>query len=77
MKKKVTNDDVAKFIKECAEKVDSELDLEYRVAYCNMLRSEQELVATYTEEQNKLYKNFLDDRQKFYDLHAIKSKINK
>ena len=76
MGQKVTNDDVANFIKKHADTIDSELELEFRVAYSHMVRSEQELIDTYTEKQIEIYKEFLDARQKYYDLFIEKYKRN-
>ena len=73
----VTNDDVANFIKKHADTIDSELELEFRVAYSHMVRSEQELIDTYTEKQMEIYKEFLDARQKYYDLFIERYKRNK
>lgn len=73
----VTNDDVANFIKKHADTIDSELELEFRVAYSHMVRSEQELIDTYTEKQMEIYKEFLDARQIYYDLFIERYKRNK
>ena len=77
MKTKVTNEDVAEFIKKHADTIDSELELEFRVAYSQMVRTEQELIDTYTEKQMEIYKEYLEAKQKYYDLFNERYKRNK
>lgn len=72
MRKKVTNDDVAKAIGEMAEQIRSEMDFELRVAEGQMGLAETDLVYTFNDEQKKLYEDFCQKRKIFY---AIASQV--
>lgn len=74
MKKKATNEDVEVLLKQWTEEINSELDYELRVAESRMLIAERELTDSYSEEQKKLYENFLTERQAFCDLLTEKYK---
>ena len=69
MRKKPTNDDVAKLIKDLAEEVRSQLDFELRVAQSNLNLSERELIDSFTDEQKQLYEQYIKDRQRCTDLY--------
>ncbi|MBE7083468.1 MAG: hypothetical protein E7373_02545 [Clostridiales bacterium] len=68
MRKKVTNEEVAKTIGELADKIRSEMDFDFRVAYGQMCLAENDLSYTFNEEQKKLYKDFCEKREAFYAL---------
>lgn len=55
MKKRVTNDDVAKFIGETATKIRDELDYDYRVAKSQMWIAEKDFLETLDQKQRDLY----------------------
>jgi hypothetical protein len=68
MKKKITNEEVGKVIGELADKIRSEMDFDFRVAYGQMGIAENDLVDTFDENQKKLYKDFCEKRETFYNL---------
>ena len=68
MKKKITNEEVGKVIGELADKIRSEMDFDFRVAYGQMGIAENDLVDTFDEKQKKLYKDFCEKRETFYNL---------
>ena len=74
MKKKATNEDVKQFIKKIADEINSEFDLAVRVAQSKMLRAENELNQTFTDEQKKLYQEYLLARQELNDLWVSRYK---
>lgn len=77
MKKKATNEDIANFIKQCAEEINSQLDYELRVADSAIWRAEKELIDTFTDKQKNLYCEFLNARQHYYDILTQKYKTVK
>ena len=68
MKKKITNEEVGKVLGELADKIRSEMDFDFRVAYGQMGIAENDLVDTFDENQKKLYKDFCEKRETFYNL---------
>ena len=68
MNKKITNEEVCKVIGELADKIRSEMDFDFRVAYGQMGIAENDLVDTFDENQKKLYKDFCEKRETFYNL---------
>ena len=66
MKKKVTNDEVAKAIGKLAEEIRSEMDYDFRVAQSQMWLAENDLVDTLDEKQKVLYNDFCEKRNRFY-----------
>ena len=66
MKKKVTNDDVAKVIGKLADEIRSDLDYDFRVAQSQMALAENDLVETLDEKQKALYDDFCQKREKFF-----------
>ena len=74
MKRKATNEDVKQFIKKIADEINSEFDLAVRVAQSKMLRAENELNQTFTDEQKKLYQEYLLARQELNDLWVSRYK---
>ncbi|MBE5750025.1 MAG: hypothetical protein E7346_04075 [Clostridiales bacterium] len=74
MKKKATNEDVKQFIKKIVDEINSEFDLAVRVAQSKMLRAENELNQTFTDEQKKLYQEYLLARQELNDLWVSRYK---
>ena len=74
MKKKATNEDVKQFIKKIADEINSEYDLAVRVAQSRMMRAENELLETFSDEQKALYTEYLLARQELNDLWVNKHK---
>ena len=68
MKKRVTDEDVAKAIGDMAEHIRSEMDYEFRVARSQMWIAEKDFIETLNEEQLKLYSEFEKKREEFYDI---------
>ena len=68
MKNKITDEKVGEFIKQCADEVKREMDYELRVAESNFYMAENALIHTFSEEQKQLYKEYLDKRQRYFDL---------
>ena len=68
MRKKVTNEEVGKVIGEMAEKIRSEMDYDFRVAYGQMGIAENDLVASLSKEQRVLYDDFCQKRETFYNI---------
>ena len=68
MRKKATNEDIAKFIADTARQVSSEMDLEFRIARGRMEVAEVELYNTLDERQRKFYKEFCQARSEFYKI---------
>ena len=66
MKKKVTNDDVAKLIGEVAQQIRDEMDYDFRVAQSQMWIAENDLIDSLDENQKKLYEDFRKKREEFY-----------
>ncbi len=67
-KKKITDEQIAESIGKLAEQVKSEMDFDLRVAHGQMWLAEHDLVDTFTEEQLKLYKDFCEKRDIFFDI---------
>ncbi len=68
MKKKVTNEEVGLVLGKLADKIRSEMDYDFRVAYGQMGLAENELVSTFDEKQKELYNDFCQKREAFYDI---------
>ena len=67
-RKKLTDEEIGQFIGKIAEKIRSEMDYDFRVAHGQMHLAENELVATFTPEQLKLYEEFKIKREEFYSI---------
>ena len=63
MKKRVTNDDVAKFIGETADKVRLELENELKKALSQMWIEENEFLETLTKSQREAYYKLLEKQK--------------
>ena len=68
MKKKVTNEEVAKAIGTMANQLRTEMDFDMRVKQSQMWLAEDELVKSLNEKQLELYKDFYQKREAFYDI---------
>lgn len=68
MKKKVTNEEVAKFIGEVAEQLREEMDHDLKVAKSHMWVAEKQLVDSLTREQYELYQEFAQKRDAYFKL---------
>lgn len=68
MRKKVTDEEVGKFIGELADKIRSEMDYDFRVAQSQMWIAEKDLVETLDERQQVLYLEFCQKRSAFIDI---------
>ena len=55
----MTTEEVGKVIGELADKIRSEMDFDFRVAYGQMGIAENDLVDTFDENQKKLYKDLM------------------
>ena len=77
MRKKATNDDVQKLIKQCAEDVISKIDFDCRVAESRMYMAEKDLLETFSEEQKRLYEEYLAERNRYFDIFQQKCKIGR
>ena len=66
MRKKVTENEVAKLIDAVAQKVREEMDFDYRVAESQMGIAEQQLYRSLNDQQKELYNNFVKKRKQFY-----------
>ena len=66
MKKKVSDQDVARFIRQIADKLLGEMDYDLRVAESQMDIAEKDLADTFTNEQKVLYDEFCKKRQVFF-----------
>lgn len=72
--KKTTDEQIANFIKQCADEIRDELDYKVKVAQSHMLRAENELLKSYSKEQLDLYGEFILARQNYYDALADRYK---
>ena len=68
MRKKVTENEVAKLIDAVAQKVREEMDFDYRVAESQMGIAEQQLYRSLNDQQKELYNDFVKKRKQFYDI---------
>ena len=68
MKKKITDEDVGFFLGKVAEKIRSDMDLEFRLARSRMGIAENDLINSLNEEQKKLYDEFREKREEYYAL---------
>ncbi len=74
MRKKVTNEQVAQFIKQCADDVNEQMNYELKVAKSRMDRAEYQLIQTFSKEQRELYQEYLTERQNYIDVVVEKQK---
>ena len=77
MRKKATNEDVARIIKQCTQEVNEEFECKLFVAESSMINAERKLIESFSEEQLVLYKQFLEKRQLYYDVVFQKHKALK
>ena len=68
MKKKVTDEEVGKFLGEVADTVRRQMDFDFRVAQSQMAIAENDLVNTLSKEQRELYDDFCKKREAFYSV---------
>lgn len=68
MKKKFTDEEIGEIFGKVADKIRSDIDYEFRVTQSQMWLAESDLVSTFDENQQKLYKDFCDKRDAFYKL---------
>ena len=68
MKKKFTDEEIGEIIGKMADKIRSEMDYDFRVAQSQTWIAENDLVATFNEEQKRLYKDFCEKREVFYSI---------
>ena len=68
MKKKVTNEEVAKFIGEVADQLREEMDQEISVAQSHMWEAEKQLILSLSREQYELYREFAKKRDVYHQL---------
>ena len=73
--KKVTNEDVAKFIQDCANEVNEELENRIFVAQTHFERAEKQFIDCLSPEQKKLFDEYNEERQYLVDLYVEKSKF--
>lgn len=69
-KKKITDEEVGIALRNMAEKIRSDMDFDFRVAYGQMGLAENDLVETLTDEQLVLYKIFKEKREEFNKIAA-------
>lgn len=62
MRKKVTDEEIAKIIGELADRLRSEMDHEFGVAISHMWLAERELVDSLNPEQLKLFEEYSEKR---------------
>lgn len=77
MKSKVTNEDVAQVIDKCAKGISDEIECQTIIAQSSMLRAERELIESFNKEQLALYRQYLEERQRYYDVVFQKHKALK
>ncbi|MBE5736949.1 MAG: hypothetical protein E7348_00910 [Clostridiales bacterium] len=68
MKKKVTNEEVAKFIGEVADQLREEMAHELNVAQSHMWEAEKQLILSLSREQYELYREFAKKRDVYVQL---------
>ncbi len=68
MKEEITEQDVKEFLTDIVNKVNDELDKDLEDLHELMMVLEFRLVATFNQKQEKLYKDFCEARDKYYDL---------
>ena len=68
MRKKPTDEEIATFLCDIAEKIKSDIDFDFRVAQGQMWIAEKDLVVTFTAEQKQLYQHFCQKRDEFYNI---------
>ena len=68
MKKKVTNEEVAKFIGEVADQLREEMGHELNVAQSHMWEAEKQLILSLSREQYELYREFAKKRDVYVQL---------
>ncbi len=68
MGKKPTEEDVKNFIADLVNQVNDELYKEFLDLRDEMMVYEFRLLATFNKKQEKLYKDFCEARQRYYDL---------
>ena len=77
MKRKVTNEDVAQVIDKCAKEISDEIERQTIIAESSMLRAERELIGSFNKEQLALYQQYLEERQRYYEVVFQKHKALK
>jgi hypothetical protein len=66
MRKKITNEQIGKCVSELADKVRSEMDLEFRVKQGQVWQAEKALVESLNPEQLALYNDYSEKLDAFY-----------
>ena len=74
MKKRVTNEQVAQFIVQCATDVEFECLFEISSAQSAMVRAENRFIESLTHEQKELYEKYLQEKQDYIDVVAQRYK---
>ena len=78
MRRKTANEEVKKILKNAVDEIYLELENESKVAQIQMCVAEDELVKTFTKEQLKLYKEFCQKRENFYNkVSALYTRVDK
>ena len=77
MFKKVTNEDVKNVIKDTAKQIVDEFDKEIIQARCAMDYALENVTATFTSRQKKLFEEYLLAKQNYVDAVANKEKALK
>jgi translation elongation factor EF-G len=70
MKKRVSNEQVAQFIAQCATDVEFEWLFEFGSAQSAMVRAENRFIESLTHEQKELYEKYLQEKQNYIDVVA-------
>ena len=68
MKRKVTEEEIKKFIAKMTEEITTEMNNNYHDARIEMLSAERELVNTLDKKQLDLYNEFAMKRELFYSI---------
>ena len=68
MKEKVTNEMVGELIGKTAEDIRMEMDKDFRIVYSQMRLAENDLVGSLNAEQLKLYIDYKERKEAFYQI---------
>ena len=75
MKKKITNEEVGKFIGKIANKIREDLDNELRIANSHLYLIEDQLIKTFDENQKILFKEYLEKQERVLKIKSEFEKI--
>ena len=75
MKKKITNEEVGKFIGKIANKIREDLDKELRIANSHLYLIEDQLIKTFDENQKILFKEYLEKQERVLKIKSEFEKI--